>query len=101
MAGVKGMRDKLLKSPARIEAWRAGVRVGLIRNRLQNHFLGKIELSPTQLKAAEILLGRTIPAMAHVEHTGEVNLRPFAVPLSDAEQDSRQERTNWEHRTIN
>lgn len=67
------MHDKNLRSPARIEAWRSGVRVGLIRNRLQKHFLGELELSQTQLKAAEILLSRTIPAMASMEHTGEVN----------------------------
>lgn len=75
MAGKVGMRDKLMQSPARAEAWRAGVRVGLIRNRLQKHFLGEIELSPTQLKAAEILLNRTVPTIASFEHTGEVTQR--------------------------
>ena len=72
MSGKKGMRDKLLNSPVRAEAWRAGVRVGLIRNRLQKHFLGVLELTATQIKAAEILLNRTIPTMQSFEHSGEV-----------------------------
>lgn len=72
MAGVKGMRDKMLNSPAKAEIWRASIRIGLIRNRLMKHFLGEIELSQTQLKAAEILINKTLPNMASVEHTGEV-----------------------------
>lgn len=72
------MRDKLLNSPVRIEAWRAGVRVALIRNRLQKHFLGEIELSQTQLKAAEILLNRTVPTVASLEHKGEIAHRYVA-----------------------
>lgn len=71
MAGVKGMRDKLLNSPTRAEAWRAGVRVGLIRNRLMKHILGEIEMTPTQLRAADILLTRTIPAISSVEMVGK------------------------------
>ncbi len=75
MAGVKGMRDKLMSSPQRAELWRAGVRIGLIRNRLMKHFLGELELTPTKLRAAEILISKTLPNMAQVEHTGEVTQR--------------------------
>ena len=71
MAGVVGMRDKLLKSPARIEAFRASIRIGLIRNRLAKHILGEIELSTTQLQAAKILLDKTVPNVSAVEITGK------------------------------
>lgn len=71
MAGVKGMRDKLLKSPERIERFRASVRVALIRNRLTKHILGDVEMSATQVRACEILLNRAIPTVGHVEITGE------------------------------
>ena len=89
MAGKAGMRDKLLKSPQRAEQWRAGVRIGLIRNRLTQHFLGKLELTPTQLKAAEILLSKTLPSVAHVEHSGELNhnfVSRMPAPAENAEQ---------------
>lgn len=72
MAGKVGMRDKLFKSPVMVEKFRASIRVGLIRNRLMNHLLGKLEMTPTQLKAAEILLNKCVPSMASMEHSGEV-----------------------------
>ena len=93
MSGVKGMHDKLLKSPARLDAWRNGVRIGLIRNRLQKHFLGEIELTSTQLKAAELLLSRTVPAMQSFEHTGAVDLNHIAripQPAENSEQWAQQ-----------
>ena len=71
MAGVKGMRDKLLKSPERVEQWRASVRVALIRNRLTKHILGEIEMSATQVRACEILLTRAIPTVGQVEISGK------------------------------
>jgi hypothetical protein len=100
MAGVKGMRDKLFQSPARAEMWRAGVRIGLIRNRLMKHFLGELELTTTQLKAAEILISKTLPNLAAVEHTGaggsplemllvsyndSLQVQPKALPVADPE----------------
>ena len=71
MAGVKGMRDRLIKSPERIERFRASVRVALIRNRLTKHILGEVEMSSTQVRACEILLNRAIPTVGQVEITGQ------------------------------
>lgn len=84
MAGVKGMRDKLYKSPAMVEKFRASIRVGLIRNRLMNHLLGKLEMTTTQLKAAEILLNKSVPSMASVEHKGDVTVN-YVAQLPDVE----------------
>jgi hypothetical protein len=72
MAGIKGMRDHLYKSPAMVDKFRASIRVGLIRNRLMNHLLGKLEMTPTQLQAAKILLDKSVPNLANIDHTGEV-----------------------------
>lgn len=53
----------------------------LIRG-LHDHFEGKRDLSPTQLKSAEILLRKSVPDLSSVEmkaemdHKGEVGLRP-------------------------
>ena len=85
MAGIKGMRDKMLTSPARAEIWRSSIRIGLIRNRLMKHFLGELQLTPTQLKAAEILISKTLPNMASVEHSGTVEHNHIARLPSVAE----------------
>ena len=47
-------------------------------NRLENHALGEIELSPTQIKAIEILLRKTLPDLSAVEHSGDEE-NPVAV----------------------
>jgi hypothetical protein len=39
-------------------------------NRLENHALGDVELSPTQIKAIEILLKKSLPDLSAVEHSG-------------------------------
>jgi hypothetical protein len=40
-------------------------------NRLENHALGEIELSPTQIRAIEILLNKTLPNLTAVELSGD------------------------------
>lgn len=54
------------------DTWRDKIRVGMIINHLRNHILGRIEMSPTQLRAAEILLRKVAPDLQAVEHSGEV-----------------------------
>lgn len=34
-------------------------------NRLQNHALGTVEMSPTQVKATEVLLKKSVPDLAN------------------------------------
>jgi len=64
--------------PARIrkirhdEDTRTRIKVGNIINRLQKHVDGEIDMSATQLRAAEILLRKTLPDLTSVEHSGEV-----------------------------
>jgi hypothetical protein len=40
-------------------------------NLLTNHALGKQELTPTQVRAAEILLKKSVPDLSSVAMTGE------------------------------
>lgn len=40
-------------------------------NRLQNHALGEIEMSPTQIKATEILLRKKVPDLAAMQISGD------------------------------
>lgn len=54
-------------------------------NRLENHALGEIELSQTQIKAIEILLRKTLPDLSAVEHSGDeenpVQVRTGLAPI--------------------
>lgn len=40
-------------------------------SRLHEHALGEVDMSPTQIKAAEILLRKVAPDLARQEVTGE------------------------------
>lgn len=62
------------------EKWREKIRASMLINRLRNHVLGRIEMSATQLRAAEILLRKAIPDLSAVEHTGEVTQWVMRVP---------------------
>lgn len=73
MSGVKGMHNKASRSPFYAESIRARIRAGGIAKRLENHILGKIEMSQTQVTAAVALLKLVIPQQTSVEHKGEVN----------------------------
>jgi hypothetical protein len=42
---------------------RERIRTGMLLNRLQNHVLGRLEMSKTQIQAAAILLRKTLPDM--------------------------------------
>lgn len=63
----------------KINPWSDDVRskigASMILNRLKDHIAGKINLSPTQVRAAEILLKKTLPDLASIEHSGD------AVPI--------------------
>lgn len=50
--------------------WRERIRSGVILQRLEKAALGEVEISPASLKAAEIVLRKTIPDLARHEHTG-------------------------------
>lgn len=50
---------------------RERIKTGVIMDRLEKHMLGELELSQTQLKAAEILLRKTVPDLKAIEHSGD------------------------------
>lgn len=45
----------------RAEVWRERIKIGNILDRMQKCADGKIEMKPTQLKAAVVLLGKVMP----------------------------------------
>lgn len=53
------------------EEIRQKIQASVIIDRFQKHFLGKLELSPTQIKVGDSLLDRSVPKLAQIQHTGE------------------------------
>lgn len=57
---------------------RAKIKASQLINVLQNHALGKTEeLSPSRIKAIEVLLKKSVPDLSSIEHTGD-NENPIA-----------------------
>lgn len=72
---------------------RAKIQTAQIINRLQAHINGEIELSATQVSAAKVLLGKTLPDLGAVEHTGTVEQTYIArLPAPVADMDEWQKR---------
>lgn len=46
---------------------RAKIQTSQLVNRLTEHALGKVELSPTQVRAIEILIKKTLPDLSAVD----------------------------------
>lgn len=58
---------------------REKIKTSQLINRLQDHILGKVELTTSQIKAIEILLKKSLPDLSAVEHTGEIENRQYVV----------------------
>jgi hypothetical protein len=71
MAGVKGMHWRASTSATYAEAVRARIRAGGIAKRLEQHVLGKVEMTASQVSAALGLLRKVVPDQQYVEHTGK------------------------------
>jgi hypothetical protein len=53
------------------EQWKAKIQAGVILDRLVKHVNGEIEMTASQIKAADILLKKTVPDLARTEVTGK------------------------------
>jgi hypothetical protein len=81
-------RGKLLSSskavPAYLDdAWRTKISAAKLMDRLRLHAYGEVEMTPTQIKAAEILLRKVVPDLAAIQHSGEITHNTRAVDLPD------------------
>jgi hypothetical protein len=52
------------------DEWKAKIQAGVILDRLVKHVSGEIEMTSSQIKAADILLKKTVPDLARTEVTG-------------------------------
>lgn len=62
------------------------IRVSMLVKRLTDHALGKNDLSKTQIAAIRILLGKSLPDLASIQHTGDANA-PIPLHLTGSDLD--------------
>lgn len=55
------------------EEWRKKIQTSMIANRLMDHIKGLVELTPTQVQAANILLKKTVPDLSNVVLSGDAD----------------------------
>ncbi len=61
------------------EDTRAKIQAGVIIKYLQDHVLGKKEMSSTQVAAAKILMDKTLPNLAQTDINADVNNKNYVV----------------------
>src|SRR2546423_12449107 len=61
------VRRKRKPSEFHSEVTRERIRAGVIIDRFQKHFMGEVELTPTQIRVGEILLRKVIPDLTHTD----------------------------------
>lgn len=52
------------------ETWKERIKASVLGLRLYQHSLGEVEMTATQIKAADILLKKLVPDLARTEVTG-------------------------------
>ncbi len=60
-------------NPAHDERTRAKIQTSQLINRLMSHANGEVEMSPTQVRAAEILLKKTLPDLGNITLSGDAD----------------------------
>lgn len=60
-------------NPKHDERTRAKIQTSQLINRLMEHVNGTIEMTTTQVRAAEILLRKTLPDLQTIAHQGQPN----------------------------
>jgi len=60
-------------NPELTERWREKIRLSQIINRLDQCAVGEIDMTPSQLKAADMLLKKLVPDLNRTELTGPDN----------------------------
>jgi hypothetical protein len=60
------------------DSWKEKIRTSMLINRLNSHIFEDVEISPTQMRAIEILLKKVAPDLKAVEVTGNDD-NPLAI----------------------
>jgi hypothetical protein len=65
--------------PQHQEDVRAKIKTSQLINRLQDHALGSVELTATQIKAIEVLIRKTLPDLSATELSGSIGVHEQAL----------------------
>ncbi len=58
------------------------IKTSVLAKRLQDHALGKLEMTDSQRRATEILLKKTLPDISAIELSGDA-AAPIAISITD------------------
>lgn len=75
------------------EKTRLKIQTSQLINRLQNHIFKEAEMTATQLRAAEILLNKTLPNLQAIEQKTEITER-YAIAAEPMDSDSFEDAYN-------
>lgn len=58
---------------------RAKIQASVLIQRLQSHAMGELEMTASQIKAAEALLDRSVPKLSQIQHVGDEEGGPVRI----------------------
>lgn len=64
-------------SRAHSDAVRQKIQASVLIDRMQKHALGEIEMTPTQITAANSLLDRSVAKLSQIQHVGDEDGGPI------------------------
>jgi hypothetical protein len=74
------------------EQTRSKIQTSQLINRLNDHAFGKVEMTPAQVRSAEILLKKSIPDLKSIEHSGpEGGAIPISYPIKGVTPEPRED----------
>jgi hypothetical protein len=97
------MAERLIKRHD--EQTRLKIKTSQLLNRLENHALGENDMTPTQIRAAEICLRKTLPDLTSTQISGHIEQTLTHIAVSEVDSritdllGSREDRDMQETRT--
>lgn len=58
-------------NPKHSDAVRQKIQASVIVDRMQRHIMGELEMTATQVNAANSLLDRSVPKLSQIQHIGD------------------------------
>lgn len=66
-------------NPRHSEMVRQKIQASALIHRLQQHVMGEVEMTSSQITAAQTLLDRAVPKLSQIQHVGDENGGPIRV----------------------
>lgn len=69
-------------NPRHSDQVRAKIQASVLIDRMHKHVMGTLDLTATQVAAANSLLDRSVPKLSQIQHTGEGGTGPVEFSLT-------------------